>query len=77
MNSRSNIQSVSVVKLLFSTFMSINTSITGPNSHLFSCCIQLVQQMIYAFTKAKNNFQDGGTSLIITFKNDQFLRDLK
>ena len=35
--------------------MSIDTSMTSPNSHFVLCCIQLVQQMIYAFTKAKNN----------------------
>ena len=49
-NSRSNIQSVSAVKLLYFIFMSIDTSMTSPNSHLFH-----VQQMIFAFTKAKNN----------------------
>ena len=51
----SNIQSVSTVKLVYSIFMSIDTSMTSSNSHCVSCCIQLVQQMIYAFTKAKNN----------------------
>ena len=35
MNSRSNIQSVSAVKLLYSIFMSIDTSMTSPNSLLF------------------------------------------
>ena len=34
-NSRSNIQSVSAVKLLFSIFMSIDTSMTSLYSHLF------------------------------------------
>ena len=49
-NSRSNIQSVSVVKLIYSIFMSIDTSITSPNSHLFHIAF-----ILYAFTKAKNN----------------------
>ena len=43
-------QSVSAVKLLYLIFMSIDTCMTSP-----ICCIQLVQQMKYAFTKAKNN----------------------
>ena len=34
-NSRGNIQSVSAVKLLYSIFMSIDTRMTIPNSHLF------------------------------------------
>ena len=48
---------MSVVKLLsvYSIFMSIDTSMISPNSHFVSCCIQLVQQMIYAFRKVKNN----------------------
>ena len=46
---------MSAVKLLYSILISIDTSMTSPNSHFVSCCTQLVQQMIYAFTKAKNN----------------------
>ena len=42
---------MSAVKLLYSILVSIDTSITSPNSHLF----HVVQQMIYAFTKAENN----------------------
>ena len=34
-NSRRYIRSVSAVKLLYSIFMSIDTSMTSPNSHLF------------------------------------------
>ena len=46
---------MSAVKLLYSIFIAIYTSMTSPNSHFVSCCIQLVQQMVYSFTKAKNN----------------------